>query len=97
MVEVASLRSETSEVFATPEGELEAREYLRPVRTRISGQWRAIDTDLARTEAGTVVPKATAVGLEFSGGGDAPLARMERAGRTLQLPLPAGHPPPGTA
>ncbi|MFF8439133.1 hypothetical protein, partial [Streptomyces bacillaris] len=39
-VEVASLRGESSEVFATPEGNLEAREYLRPVRARVKGVWQ---------------------------------------------------------
>ncbi|MFE4175918.1 hypothetical protein ACFRR7_28385 [Streptomyces sp. NPDC056909] len=93
-VEVVSLRSETSDVFATPEGELEAREYLRPVRTRINGAWQSIDTDLAKAESGTVAPKATTVGLAFSGGGDGPLVRMERAGRTLELAWPEPLPAP---
>ncbi|MFF8439013.1 hypothetical protein, partial [Streptomyces bacillaris] len=39
-VEVTSLRGESSEVFATPEGNLEAREYLRPVRARVKGVWQ---------------------------------------------------------
>ena len=40
-VEIASLRGEASEVFATPNGDLEAREYLRPVWTRTGGRLEA--------------------------------------------------------
>lgn len=69
-VEVLSLRGESSDVHATPDGTLEAREYLRPVRTRVKGEWKPVDTSLAVTSDGTVAPKAVTVGLEFSGGGD---------------------------
>ncbi|MFM9578129.1 LamG-like jellyroll fold domain-containing protein [Streptomyces caniscabiei] len=94
-VEVMSLRGESSEVFATPEGDLEAREYLRPVWARTSGGWTRIDTDLATTEDGMVAAKSTTVNVEFSGGGDkAPLVRIGRAGRTLSLSWPAKLPAP---
>ncbi|MFI1869744.1 hypothetical protein [Streptomyces jumonjinensis] len=71
-VEVVSLRAESSDVFATPDGGLEAREYLRPVRTRVDGVWKPVDTALAR-KGGGVTPGATTVGMEFSGGGGGPL------------------------
>ncbi|AZM62091.1 MULTISPECIES: LamG-like jellyroll fold domain-containing protein [unclassified Streptomyces] len=94
LVEIASLRRESSEVFATPEGQLQAREYLRPVWTRTNGSWRRIDTDLTATDEGTVAPKASAMDLEFSGGGESPLVRMQRAGRTLSLTWPTALPKP---
>lgn len=88
-VEVLSQRSESSDLYATPEGDLESREYMRPVRTRVDGEWRPIDTSLAEigtgTDKGMVAPKAASVGLAFSGGGAGPLVRLERAGRTFQL------------
>ena len=93
-VEVSSLRAESSEVFATPDGKLEAREYLRPVRARVAGVWKDIDTDLAKTGEGMVAPKVATVGLEFSGGGDAPMVRMNRAGRELSLSWPGKLPSP---
>ncbi|MFF4834314.1 LamG-like jellyroll fold domain-containing protein [Streptomyces sp. NPDC001315] len=94
-VEVASLRGESSDVYATPEGDLEAREYLRPVRTRINGTWQPIDTALAKADGGMVAPKAATVGLEFSGGGEGrPLVRLDRAGRTLELSWPGAVPAP---
>ncbi|MFI7502821.1 LamG-like jellyroll fold domain-containing protein [Streptomyces sp. NPDC049687] len=93
-VEVGSLRSESSDVYATPDGNLEAREYLRPVRARVDGEWKSVDTDLVKTSEGTVAPAVTTVGLEFSGGGDAPLVRMTKAGRELALSWPDELPAP---
>nr|WP_318036820.1 LamG-like jellyroll fold domain-containing protein [Streptomyces caniscabiei] len=93
-VEITSMRGESSEVFATPEGHLEAREHLRPVRTRVNGEWQDIDTTLARGANGTVAPKATTVGLTFSGGGTDPLVRMIKNGRELALSWPEKLPAP---
>ncbi|WP_330290038.1 LamG-like jellyroll fold domain-containing protein [Streptomyces sp. NBC_00576] len=94
LVEITSLRGESSEVYATPEGHLEAREHLRPVRTRVDGEWRDIDTTLTRGADGAVVPKVTTVGLTFSGGGSAPLVRMLKNGRELALSWPEELPAP---
>lgn len=93
-VEVTTARGESRDVFATPEGRFEAREYMRPVRTRVGGAWVAIDTTLAVTGDGAVEPKAASAGLTFSGGGDGPLVRLERAGRTLEFTWPADVPKP---
>ncbi|MFE7314176.1 LamG-like jellyroll fold domain-containing protein [Streptomyces sp. NPDC057555] len=93
-VEIDSLRGEATDVVATPDGKLQARQYLRPVRTRVGGQWRDIDTTLAKTDDGAVAPKATAVDLTLSGGGSGPLVRMRRAGRDLALSWPGTLPAP---
>ncbi|MGA5631713.1 LamG-like jellyroll fold domain-containing protein [Streptomyces lydicamycinicus] len=93
-VEVTSLRGESADVVATPAGKLQARQYLRPVRTRASGSWRDIDTDLAKTSDGTVAPKAAVVDLTFSGGGDKPLVSLRKAGRELELSWPGTLPAP---
>ncbi|MFR9756047.1 hypothetical protein, partial [Streptomyces sp. TR06-5] len=37
LVEVVSMRGESTEVYATPGGTLEAREYLAPVWARVDG------------------------------------------------------------
>lgn len=94
-VEVSAQRGESREVFATPEGHLEAREYLRPVWARGRDGWKRVDTSLAVTGAGTVAPRAVTVDMEFSAGGTAaPLVRMRRAGRELSLAWPAPLPKP---
>ncbi|WP_343245693.1 LamG-like jellyroll fold domain-containing protein [Streptomyces sp. SID4985] len=94
-VEVSAQRGESREVFATPEGHLEAREYLRPVWARVEDGWRRVDTDLVVTDQGMVAPKAATVNVEFSNGGNAtPLVRMRRAGREVNLKWPAPLPEP---
>ncbi|MFJ4714209.1 LamG domain-containing protein [Streptomyces sp. NPDC088785] len=94
-VEVLSQRGESREVYATPQGDLEAREYLRPVWTRGDGEWKRVDTSLEATSRGTVAPKAATVDLQFSDGGDkVPLVQLARAGRTLSLRWPRSLPVP---
>ncbi|MFJ1635702.1 hypothetical protein ACIOHW_36955 [Streptomyces anulatus] len=88
------MRGESADVFATPEGNLEAREYLRPIRTRVKGVWQPVETDLVRSADGSVTPKAATVGLSFSGGGSEPLVRMAKAGRELALSWPDELPEP---
>ncbi|OKJ78737.1 laminin [Streptomyces sp. CB02460] len=88
------MRAASSDVYAKTDGSLEAREYLRPVRARVDGRWKAIDTDLAVAADGAVAPKVAAVGLEFSSGGDMPLVRMTKAGRELTLTWPGSLPKP---
>ncbi|MEV7872460.1 LamG domain-containing protein, partial [Streptomyces sp. NPDC088124] len=94
LVEVGSLRGERSDVYATPDGALEAREYLRAVRARVAGEWKPIDTDLSKSSGGTVAPKVSTVGLEFSGGGNGPLVELTKAGRTVALSWPGVLPAP---
>ncbi|MEV6120089.1 LamG-like jellyroll fold domain-containing protein [Streptomyces sp. NPDC052077] len=94
-MEISAQRGESREVFATPEGRLEAREYLRPVWARGQGGWKRVDTSLVVTGEGMVAPRAATVDVEFSGGGGAvPLVRMRRAGRELSLGWPAPLPQP---
>lgn len=85
-VEITSLRSETSETYALPNGNFESVEHLRPVRARLDGEWKAIDTTLEKRADGSIGPKAATVGIAFSGGGkEQPLITLERAGRKLSL------------
>ncbi|GAA3580876.1 LamG domain-containing protein [Nonomuraea rosea] len=84
-VEVESLRSETRQVFAKPDGALTMEQYVRPVRVRQGDRWVPVDTTLRLRPDGAVEPVAAAVGLAFSGGGSAPLARLARGSKTLEL------------
>ncbi|MEV6758197.1 LamG-like jellyroll fold domain-containing protein [Streptomyces sp. NPDC051214] len=93
-VEVTSLRSTSRDVYATADGNFEAREHLRPVRARVGDAWKPVDTDLVKSAEGAVAPKVTTVGLEFSGGGETPLVRMEKSGRELALSWPGKLPAP---
>ncbi|MEV4740633.1 LamG-like jellyroll fold domain-containing protein [Streptomyces sp. NPDC049555] len=93
-VEVVALRGETRDVFATPKGTLEAREYLRPVRTRSNGEWKPVDTTLTKATDGRVAPRTATIGIRFSGGGDTALVELDRAGRKVALSWPTKLPEP---
>ncbi|MFF7032090.1 LamG-like jellyroll fold domain-containing protein [Streptomyces albidoflavus] len=88
------MRSESADVFAQPDGSLEAREYLRPVRTRVGDEWKSVDTELVRTTDGGVAPKAVTNRTVFSGGGDGPMVRLSKAGRELSFDWPGKLPEP---
>jgi hypothetical protein len=96
-VEVMALRTESSEVYATAQGHFQAVQHLRPVRTRVGGEWKAIDTGLQRRPDGSVGPKMAAVDVGFSGGGDQPLITLDSAGRKLSLSWPSALPVPSIA
>ncbi|MFF6956759.1 LamG-like jellyroll fold domain-containing protein [Streptomyces sp. NPDC008317] len=93
-VEITSLRSESSETYATADGQFEVVEHVRPVRARIRGGWQPVDNTLTATAQGTVVPNATTVGITFSGGGSSPLVSLDNAGKKLTYTWPAPLPAP---
>ncbi|MFG1710333.1 LamG-like jellyroll fold domain-containing protein [Nonomuraea sp. M3C6] len=93
-VEVESMRSETRQVFAQPGGTLTMEQHVRPVRVRQAGRWVPVDTTLRLRPDGAVEPVATAAGLTFSGGGGAPLARLSRGGKSLEIGWPGTLPKP---
>ncbi|WP_227870297.1 LamG-like jellyroll fold domain-containing protein [Streptomyces otsuchiensis] len=93
-VEVLTQRGETREVFALPDGSLEAREYVVPVWTRVSGEWAPVDLELVERADGAVGPKASTVELEFSAGGDGPLVTLARHGREMSRTWPGALPTP---
>ncbi|MFD1500255.1 LamG-like jellyroll fold domain-containing protein [Streptosporangium lutulentum] len=97
--EVEALRSETRQVFVKPDGTYVLEQNVRPVRVRQADGWVPVDTTLRERPDGTVAPAATAVGLAFSGGGGsgsggAPLARMSRGGKVMELGWPGTLPKP---
>lgn len=95
-VEVMARRTETSQVFANPDGSFTLEEHLRPQWVRgPGGAWVDADPTLRRNADGTISPVATTVAMTFSGGGDAPMARLAApAGRSLELSWPATLPAP---
>jgi hypothetical protein len=87
-VEVLGERSPDTTVYANPDGESFTLEQSAvPVRVATSdGGWQAPDATLVPRADGTVAPKAAAVDMAFSGGGDdQPLARIGQGGQSLAL------------
>ncbi|MEV6619039.1 hypothetical protein AB0N31_35325 [Streptomyces sp. NPDC051051] len=87
-VEVTGERSERTTVYANPDGfTFTLEESAVPVRVATSdGGWQAPDATLVKRPDGSVGPKAAAVEVAFSAGGEkAPLARISDGGRSLAL------------
>jgi hypothetical protein len=96
-VEVTGERSERTTVFANPDGfTFTLEESAVPVRVaKPDGGWQAPDATLVKRSDGSVGPKAAAVQIAFSAGGDkAPLARIEDEGRSLALQWSQALPAP---
>lgn len=87
-VEVVGERTEYATVFANPDGStLTLEQSVAPVRVKDQdGDWVKPDPVLERRSDGSVAPKAAAVDLSFSGGGDdGALVRIAREGRSIAL------------
>lgn len=94
LVEITSQRGESREVYATPGGDIEVREFVVPRWTRGDDGWVAVDTTLEPSAEG-VAPVASISSVVFSAGGDAqPLVSMERHGRVLEWTWPQPLPEP---
>ncbi|WP_431921670.1 FG-GAP-like repeat-containing protein [Micromonospora wenchangensis] len=91
-IEVDALTTETRQIFANPHGTFTLEQRVRPVRVKRNNRWVPVDPTLRFGAGGRVTPRATKVGLSFSGGGDTVLARVVRDGRELEFgwdkPLP---------
>ncbi|MDR6974882.1 hypothetical protein J2X68_001560 [Streptomyces sp. 3330] len=67
-VEVTAMRDETSTTYARPDGSFELVAHGAPVRARVNGVWKPLDTSLARTAQGWAA-RATVDPVVFSAGG----------------------------
>jgi hypothetical protein len=94
-VEVVELRSETTQVFAEPDGRLVAESAAVPQRIRRDdGEWAPVELALEKAADGTLRPRASVADVRFSGGGDGPLVTLVRNGKTLTLSWPTDLRPP---
>jgi hypothetical protein len=96
-VEVKGERTDRTTVYANPDGyTFTLEESAVPVRVPAAGGgWQAPDATLEKHADGSVVPKAPAVAMKFSGGGaDMPLAQIADGGRSLELGWPGALPSP---
>ncbi|MFI5895743.1 DNRLRE domain-containing protein [Actinoplanes sp. NPDC051513] len=95
-VEVLAQRTETTQVWARPEGGFSTEIYGGPVRFRKDGAWHPVDLTL-RPAAGGVEPVGHPRGLRLAGAatgaGEKVLARVETGGDAVSMlwtgPLPA--------
>ncbi|MFE4692553.1 LamG-like jellyroll fold domain-containing protein [Streptomyces sp. NPDC056749] len=95
-MEVGSATTESSQVFANPDGTFTQEMNAAPVRARKGdGSWAAIDTTLVREADGSVRAENTTVGLSFShGGSEDALVTLGDEGHELRLGWPTALPEP---
>ncbi|MFE4513476.1 DNRLRE domain-containing protein [Kitasatospora sp. NPDC056783] len=93
-VEVAERQDETTDLLANPDGSFTQRRHARPVRAKVAGWWQPADATLERRADGSIAPKASVFPMTFSAGGSAPLATMQKDGKSLAITWPAPLPQP---
>ncbi len=94
-VEVLGERSETTLVFANPDGTFTEEAYSTPVRMRSAdGSWVQIDATLTTGRDGEIRTRATPADLEFSAGGSGPFARLSAGSKSVGVRWPASLPAP---
>ncbi|MEU1217751.1 DNRLRE domain-containing protein [Streptomyces microflavus] len=90
-IEVLPERTATTTTYALPDGSLETALYAGPVRTRVDGRWKDIDTALVDSGP-SLEPKVAAADVQLSDGGDKSLASVARGdhsfGMQWSTPLP---------
>nr|WP_232788857.1 hypothetical protein [Streptomyces odonnellii] len=69
-VEVTAARTARSTTWARPDGFLAKKLYSSPILAKVGGEWRPVDYDLRRTEAGWE-PTSTNARMVFSAGSKA--------------------------
>ncbi|MFJ2734963.1 MULTISPECIES: hypothetical protein [unclassified Streptomyces] len=95
-VAVEAVTTESSQVFANPDGTFTQEMNAAPVRARKDdGTWAPIDTTLVREADGSIRAKNTTTDVTFSGGGSGDgLVTLEDKGHELQLGWPTALPEP---
>ncbi len=96
-VEVTGERTDRTTTYANPDGfTFTLEQSAVPVRVaKPDGGWQAPDATLEKRSDGSVGPRASAVAIAFSAGGDkAPLARIDDRGNSLELQWPGRLPAP---
>ncbi|KIQ66412.1 hypothetical protein TR51_02020 [Kitasatospora griseola] len=92
-IEVTGARTETTTLWAEPNGGLTQELSAGPIRMKVGDAWVPVDTTLVETGDGSVAPKAHPEGLVFAGG-DASVKVGDALPGTV--PPPASTAPPAS-
>ncbi|MDE3724343.1 LamG domain-containing protein [Nocardiopsis sp. N85] len=84
-VEIAALTDEKTIHYANPDGTLTAEISALPVRVRSEQGWIDADTTLVAGTDGLVRPRAAGMDIAFSGGGEAPMARIGIGSNSVEI------------
>ncbi|MDX3458824.1 DNRLRE domain-containing protein [Streptomyces sp. ME02-8801-2C] len=93
-IEVLSERSASSTTYALPNGQMQTSTYAAPIRQRVDGVWRNIDTALS-DEGSALEPEVAVADIAVSDGGDTALASVTKGAKSFgmgwesKLPTPS--------
>ncbi|MFD6096897.1 LamG-like jellyroll fold domain-containing protein [Nocardiopsis flavescens] len=93
-VEITALTDEKTVHYANPDGTLTAEISALPVRVRSEQGWIDADATLVAGADGLVRPRAAGMEIAFSGGGDAPMARIGIGSNSIELDWDGALPAP---
>ena len=96
-IEVTGETTETTQMWANPDGSLSERVYTGPVRVRQGDRWTPVDLTLRKAADGSVAPVAHPRNLRLSGAagvGTHDLATVEAAGEALSIRWAGALPEP---
>ncbi|NUW36777.1 DNRLRE domain-containing protein [Nonomuraea sp. SMC257] len=93
-VEVDSEKTDSSSLWANPDGTFTLETFPGPVRVKDGGTWRPIDTSLVRDGRTGLRPKLTTSRLRMSDGGGEPFAEVGRADRSFAVSWDRALPAP---
>ncbi|MFD4562151.1 DNRLRE domain-containing protein [Streptomyces sp. NPDC058469] len=83
-IEVLSERTADSTTYALPSGELQTSTYAGPIRQKVDGKWKDINTELSDTGA-SLEPDVAAADITISDGGDTDLASVDKGSTSFGL------------
>ncbi|MFJ9971329.1 DNRLRE domain-containing protein [Streptomyces sp. NPDC090621] len=83
-IEVRAERTADSTTYALPSGELQTSTYAGPIRQRLDGEWKDIDTSLSDTGP-ELKPAVAAADIAVSDGGDTALASVDKGAKSFGL------------
>ncbi|MFC5286203.1 LamG-like jellyroll fold domain-containing protein [Actinokineospora guangxiensis] len=94
-VRVDALTDGSTEVLANPDGTFTMTQHVLPVRVERGDDWVPVDTTLVQRPDGGIGPRAAAVDIAISPGGEgAPLVAAEQDGAEVGLVWPEALPRP---
>ncbi|MFC7219667.1 LamG domain-containing protein [Streptomyces polyrhachis] len=95
-VEVVTLRDESAQTFANPDGTFTLEQATVPQRVKASdGSWVEPDATLVKRSDGRIGPKAAVVDVSFSPGGSGEgMLRLAKGGQSMALAWPQVLPEP---
>ncbi|WP_344254496.1 DUF7594 domain-containing protein [Actinoplanes campanulatus] len=89
-VRIEGLTTQTDTAVAKPDGTVEWKHNYRPVRVHSGDNWVPADATLRKLPSGRVTPRAAALDVSFSGGGDDAMVTVRDGSSIISFDSPVG-------